>query len=57
LGGTYHAFGYVIVEIDKDDLGSSRLSEEWKQGFTFWTVRKSKPENFRAMKKSTKPYG
>jgi hypothetical protein len=33
FGGTYRAFGYVIVEIDKDDLGSSRVSEEWKQGF------------------------
>jgi hypothetical protein len=33
FGGTCRTFGYVIVEIDKDDLGSSRVSEEWKQGF------------------------
>ena len=31
--GTYRAFGYVIVEIDNDDLATSLVSKEWKQGF------------------------
>ena len=26
-------FAYVIVEIDKNYLGASRVSKEWKQGF------------------------
>ena len=33
LGGTYRALGCVIVEIDKDDLATSLVSKEWKQGF------------------------
>jgi len=33
FGETYPVFGYIIVEIDKDDLATSRLSKEWKQGF------------------------
>jgi hypothetical protein len=33
LGGTYQAFGYVIVEIDQDDLATSHLSKEWQQWF------------------------
>jgi hypothetical protein len=57
LGGTYQAFGYVIVEIDQDDLATSRLSKEWQQGFHLLDSEKSKPENFRAMKKSRKRYG
>ena len=31
--GTDRTFGYVVVEIDKDDLATSRMSEEWKTGF------------------------
>ena len=31
--GTDQTFGYVVVEIDKDDLATSRMGGEWKTGF------------------------
>ena len=29
----YQQFGYVVVEVDQEDLATSSMSNQWRQGF------------------------